>query len=63
MSIHTKLSHLIDDLEVPSTPRHLEAYAERKIIQALAENEIDEEDFHYYCARLRLICQRRKEAA
>ena len=63
MSIHTKLSHLIDDLKQVSTPRHLELYTERKIIQALEENEIDTEDFHYYSARLRRVCERRKEAA
>ena len=63
MSIHTKLSRLIDELDQQSTPPHYEGYAERKVIQALQENEIDTEDFHYYSVRLRRVCERRKEAA
>lgn len=63
MSVHSKLSTMLDDLQHPSTPPHYEGYVERKIVQALEEQTIDVEDFHYYCVRFRKVCGQRKEAA
>lgn len=63
MSVHSKLSTMLDDLQRPSTPPHYEGYVERKIVQALEEQAIDVEDFHYYCVRFRKVCGQRKEAA
>ncbi|WP_213881239.1 hypothetical protein [Pseudomonas sp. dw_358] len=63
MSIHARLSRDLDALNHPATPRFHERRVENRIIQALQENEIDTEDFHYYSARLRRVCEQRKEAA
>lgn len=63
MSIHALLGNSLDDLERPSTSPYWEAVAENQITMARNAFLIDEEDFHYYSARLRRLCEQRKEAA
>ncbi len=63
MSIHALLSTSLDDFELPTTSPHYERYVENQIVRAMQSEAIDIEDFHYYSARLRRICERRKEAA
>ena len=63
MSIHALLGQSLDDLELPGTSPYFEAIAENQITRARNTGLIDEEDFHYYSARLRRICEQRKEAA
>lgn len=65
-SVHVQISQALDDLERPDAPRFYEAHVEKIIInamQAYPKPLITLEEFHYYSARLRRICQRRKEAA
>ncbi|WAH56579.1 hypothetical protein LZ023_26735 [Pseudomonas silvicola] len=64
-SVHVMISQALDDLERPDAPRFYEAHVEKIIINAMQAFEplITLEEFHYYSARLRRICQRRKEAA
>lgn len=63
MSIHALLGQSLDDLERPTTSPYFEAIVENQIIRAMSSNLIDIEDFHYYSARLRRLCEQRKEAA
>ncbi|MFK3971071.1 hypothetical protein ACI2KS_10130 [Pseudomonas sp. NPDC087358] len=63
MSIHALLGTSLDDLERPSVPLFYEQIVENQIIRAMSACLIDIEDFHYYSARLRRICEQRKEAA
>lgn len=63
MSIHALLGTSLDDFERPTAPPCYEHIIENQILRAMQSEQIDIEDFHYYSARLRKICDRRKEAA
>lgn len=62
LSIHTLIGTSLDDLERPTAPPYYERIVENQILRAFQADDIDTEDFHYYSARLRRICDRRKEA-
>jgi hypothetical protein len=63
LSVHTHLGTSLDDLERADSPPYYERVVETQIVRAMQSSLIDNEDFHYYSARLRKICDRRKEAA
>lgn len=62
-SVHVQISQALDDLDRDDAPRFYESLVERQIIRSMQSTQITIEEFHYYSARLRRICQRRKEAA
>lgn len=62
-SPHILIDQYLDTVESPSCPELYEVIAVRNITRLRDEGRITLEEFTHYSARLRRICEQRKEAA